>query len=136
MQQDYKKRIEELKLSNDVILNEFTTSPYKIIQESDLVVFPSLYEGFGNILIESILCETPIVSTNYYGIDKNMAELLNEIGLLVELGDVPGMASRINYVFDNYNTVKNNILKIKSIIIDIYSIKKHVKMLENHISKL
>jgi glycosyltransferase involved in cell wall biosynthesis len=136
LEASYVKRINQLNLKGKVLIHHFSSSPYSIIQQSDLVVFPSLFEGFGNVLLESIFCETPIVVTNFYGIDQRIKNLLAEIELIVEPGDFDGLVSRINYVRNNYSAVKQNIIKIKSIITEEYSLDRYVRLFEKDIDQI
>ncbi len=136
MKDDYIRKIRQLNLTRKVLIHTFTSSPYSILKQSDLIVFPSLYEGFGNVLLESIFCETPIISTNFFGIDQRIKDLLAEIGLIVELEDIDGLASKISYVMNNYSIVKPKIIKLKGLLVKEYSLSKYVKLLENHLSHL
>ena len=123
-------------MEKEIKIHKFNTSIYKVITESDLVVFPSLFEGFGNVVIESILCGTPIISTNFSGMDEDLRVLLNNEGLIVELGDYTALSNKIIYVKQNYFHIKSKILEIKEILRIKYSSKEHVKLLECHIDKL
>lgn len=136
LEREYSKRIKELNLASEILVHSFTSSPYSIIKQSDLVVFPSLFEGFGNILLESILCGTPIIATNFYGIDEWLRGLLAQADLIVDLDDVGGLASRIDYVANNYDLVKQKILMIKNTLGQEYSIEKHIELLEMQIDLL
>ena len=40
----------------------FVDNPYKYISNSSCFVFPSLFEGLGNALVETMACGTPIIS--------------------------------------------------------------------------
>lgn len=40
----------------------FQKNPHKLVNKSTLFAFPSLWEGFGNALLEAMACETVIVS--------------------------------------------------------------------------
>lgn len=42
----------------------FQKNPFKFIKNSDIFVFPSIYEGFGNVIIESMACGKPIISSD------------------------------------------------------------------------
>ena len=136
LRQDYVNRIEQLNLNQKVFIHDFTLTPYSIIKQSHLVVFPSLYEGFGNILLESIFCGVPIISTNYFGIDPHIKDLLTQNGLLVELDDIEGLASKIRFVKNHYDDVKRSIGEIGNILASEYSLSKYVKLLEEQIDVL
>lgn len=58
------KIIKQLKIQENVIFLGYKNNPYKYIRNSDLFLFSSLYEGFGGVLIESLACKTPIISSN------------------------------------------------------------------------
>jgi glycosyltransferase involved in cell wall biosynthesis len=50
-----------LNLENIILLKGFSDSPELIYQQTDLLIFLSEYESFGNVAVESILCETPVI---------------------------------------------------------------------------
>jgi glycosyltransferase involved in cell wall biosynthesis len=53
---------------------------------ADITLFPSRREGFGNVIIESMACETPVISSLLNGITDNIIE--NGIdGILISGGD-------------------------------------------------
>ena len=39
-------------------------NPYPYIRHADLLVLASDYEGFGRVIAESLICGTPVVSTD------------------------------------------------------------------------
>lgn len=51
----------------------------KIYAESDIFVFPSLYEEFGYVILEAISCGTPVISTNI----PSISEMVGDTGILV-----------------------------------------------------
>lgn len=136
LRQDYVNRVKQLNLNQNVIIHDFTLNPYSIIKQSHLVVFPSLYEGFGNVVLESIFCGVPIISTNYFGIDPHIRDLLAQNSLLVDLDDVEGLASKIRFVKNHYDDVKRSIGEIGNILAKEYSLNKYVKLLEEQIDVL
>lgn len=68
-----KKLVMECGLKENVIFCGFCKNPYKIIARSDILVFPSVYEGFGNVLIEGMALGIPCISTDF---DSGAREIL------------------------------------------------------------
>ena len=52
----------EYGLENKVLLLGFHKNPYTYLHKADIFAFTSLFEGFGNILLEAMACGLPIVS--------------------------------------------------------------------------
>ena len=50
--------------SYDVYFMGFQKNPFKFIQASNLFAMTSLWEGFGNTIVEAMACETPVISTD------------------------------------------------------------------------
>jgi glycosyltransferase involved in cell wall biosynthesis len=50
--------------SFDVYFLGFQKNPFKFIARSKLFVFPSLWEGFPNALVEAMACGVPVVSSD------------------------------------------------------------------------
>jgi len=48
----------------DVVFWGFSDNPFPILSASDIFAFPSLWEGLGNVLLESLACELPVVSAD------------------------------------------------------------------------
>jgi glycosyltransferase involved in cell wall biosynthesis len=61
LKQDLQDYINKKNLQNVVLLKGFTDRPEEIYQGADLLLFLSEYESFGNVVIESILCGTPVI---------------------------------------------------------------------------
>ncbi|MGG3640560.1 glycosyltransferase [Bacillus gobiensis] len=64
MESDLKELTLKLNLIDSVYFLGFQSNPYKFIKQSDVFVLSSMFEGFPNVLIESLACETPIISTD------------------------------------------------------------------------
>lgn len=61
---DLEKQIDALGLNENVVLEGFVSNPYQYIIESDVFVLTSLWEGFGNVIVESLSLGLQVVSTD------------------------------------------------------------------------
>src|SRR5262249_46626468 len=52
-----------LGLGDSVVFGGFQRNPWKFIARADVFALSSRYEGFGNVLIESMACGVPVVAT-------------------------------------------------------------------------
>tara|TARA_Y100000591_G_scaffold156690_1_gene134785 strand:- start:2399 stop:3493 length:1095 start_codon:yes stop_codon:yes gene_type:complete len=94
----------KLKIYKKIIFNRFQKADDQI-KSSKLFVLNSLWEGLPNILIETQILKTPILSTNCESGPKEI--LLNgKIGYLTPINDYKKLAQKIIYIFENYNEAK------------------------------
>ncbi|MHA2939808.1 glycosyltransferase [Vibrio sp. RC27] len=61
------RTIERLGLQDDVILKGQQSNPYPWFKQADLFVLSSRWEGLGMVLIEALVCGTPVVATDCKG---------------------------------------------------------------------
>ncbi|MEM1944871.1 MAG: glycosyltransferase [Candidatus Caldarchaeum sp.] len=92
--------VEKLGLEGKVIILGARSNPFKFLARSDLFCFPSLKEGFGMALVESLACGVPAMSsdcmsgpreilapgTQYYGCSLR-APYYAEYGILMPVPD-------------------------------------------------
>tara|TARA_B100000965_G_C19458136_1_gene698406 strand:- start:305 stop:925 length:621 start_codon:yes stop_codon:yes gene_type:complete len=111
-------RVKTLKSSNTIIVNKEMKHQDVAteMQLADVFVLFSNIENLPLVLIESISCGTPFISSNVGGV----AELHNnELGVLVEAGNVEELTTEMNNILKNLN--KYNPQKIRQFAIDQYS---------------
>lgn len=112
------ERINNLKSSNSVIIESEMKHEdiAKEIQLADVFILFSNIENLPLVLIESISCGTPFISSNVGGV----GELHNkEVGILVEAGNIKALTTEMNYFIDNYKLYHPE--KIRQYAIDQYS---------------
>ena len=62
-----KQLARELHISERVIFEGFHSNPYSWIKNARMLILSSDSEGFGNVLVEALICETQVVSTRCPG---------------------------------------------------------------------
>ena len=58
------KMTHSLGLAGDVEFAGFKENPFAVVAHSDLFVFPSLFEGFPNALVEAMACQVPVIAAD------------------------------------------------------------------------
>lgn len=88
--------ISERKLENRVLIAGFQTNPYPWIAQAELLVLCSDHEGLPNVLIESLICGTPALSTDC---PSGPREILGQEfpQCLVPCGDITALAMAIDH---------------------------------------
>lgn len=86
--------VAQLGLKERVSLPGFASDPYPWFRSADLFVLSSLWEGFGNVIVEALECGVPVVSTNC---PSGPAEILEDgrYGKLVRVQDPVALARAI-----------------------------------------
>lgn len=83
-------------LSHDKIL--------EIMREHDVLVFPSLFEGYGLVITEAMSQGTPVITT-----DRTCASDIiidNETGWLVEAGNTDSLIKKLEYIIADPNCIE------------------------------
>ena len=100
---------EELMLANDVYFAGFQHNPFSWIVKADVFVLTSDWEGFGNVIIESMACGVPVVATNCpFGPGEIIENGRN--GFLAPVGDPQMLADSIAFLLNN-KSVSDEIVK-------------------------
>jgi glycosyltransferase involved in cell wall biosynthesis len=97
------KKIEELSLKEKVKLKELMSQEElnRYYNLSDVVVLPSVNEGFGLVLVEAGLCKKPVIGTNSGGIPDIIQDGVT--GLLIPPEDSRALALAIKNVLKDEN---------------------------------
>lgn len=91
--------VQKLGLTGSVTMPGFVKNPYAYMARASVFVLSSIWEGFGNVIVEAMAVGTPVVSTDC---KSGPAEILEngKYGKLVAVGDVEGMAEAIAQTLD------------------------------------
>lgn len=91
---ELERKVERLGLKGCVRLLGFHENPYRYMAAADAFVLSSLFEGFGNVIVEAMACGAPVVATDCpYGPREIIRD--GENGLLVEPASADSLARGI-----------------------------------------
>ncbi|PMB39158.1 glycosyl transferase group 1 [Fischerella thermalis CCMEE 5330] len=66
----------------------------QIYNAADILLAPSIYEGFGITILEAMACQTAVISSNV----TSLPEVVGDAGILVEPLDVSAMVEAIQHI--------------------------------------
>lgn len=95
----HSEQIAQMGLGHRVRMPGFRANPFPYIQQADLFVLSSFWEGLPGVLIEALACGTPVVATNC---PSGPAEILQDgvYGMLVPVGDDVALAKVIQHLLE------------------------------------
>ncbi len=104
-----KSLAKELEINKDIIIINKTYNPYPYMKKSNLLILTSVYEGFPNVLVESLTIGTPVISTNA---NAGASEIVlnGRGGELINIGDYKNLAKKI---INHFNSPKKLLKKTK-----------------------
>lgn len=90
----------DLNISSQTRFLGWVQYPYKTLNNSDVFVFASKWEGFGLSLLEAMSCGVPVISSNCnYGPREILGE--DKYGMLVPVGNTSKMANALINLLSN-----------------------------------
>mgnify|MGYP000273881720 CR=1 FL=1 len=95
-----RKLAQKMGVADRIITPAFQENPYNWIKNAKLMVFSSDFEGLGMVLIESLICGTPVVSTDC---DFGPSEILTHdlANFLVPTNDPKRLAQKVNEALES-----------------------------------
>ncbi|MEZ6124449.1 MAG: glycosyltransferase [Planctomycetaceae bacterium] len=123
------KQIQQAGLNESVRLIGFRHDAPAWYASADLFVLPSLLEGMPNVLLESLICGTPVVSADC---PSGPRELLQDerFGTLCPINDSTALATAIRQVLTSSDLGKAQVTKAAAWIQEQYDVHVIVRRLE------
>lgn len=109
MEKELLDLIEELNVKDSIKILGFKSNPYKYIKRSDLFVLSSMFEGFPNVLIESLACQTPIISTDCKSGPREIIDYKKDTSKIIENYEVHNIGI-LTPQFDGKVILNNQVL--------------------------
>jgi glycosyltransferase involved in cell wall biosynthesis len=107
---------------------------YKLYHYCDLVLLTSAYEGIPNVLIESMLMETPLVAFDVGGVVDAIPN--RDLGIVVPQGDTQKMAEEAVFLLDDENRLKATGQKARLSVQEKFPMQKMVDETDEYIKEL
>lgn len=85
LEEKLKLLVKNLNLQDSVYFLGFQTNPFKYINNSDIFVLTSLFEGFGNVITEAMECGTMVISTDC---EYGPKEILNPSNMIKDVKEI------------------------------------------------
>jgi glycosyltransferase involved in cell wall biosynthesis len=125
--------INKYQLHKNIKVIGFKSNIYPYLKKSDLLINPSYFEGFPNVVIEALSCGVPVICSKSHG---GIYEILNneKYGDLFENGSAIDLENKINNFLKNPKKLKSKSLKSQQTLkrfSEIQSAKKYEKIFLN-----
>ncbi|MCD4667126.1 MAG: glycosyltransferase, partial [Sulfurimonas sp.] len=111
----------KLHLNDYVEIISFQANPYPYFSKSDLFVLSSNWEGFGNVIVESMASKTPVVCTDCIGGPKMILKN-GKYGDLIAVNNVDELSIAILVNIENPNFQRIDLAKEESLNYSVQSI--------------
>ena len=121
-----KQQICESRLEKHVQLAGFTKNPLPVYRESQLFVLSSRYEGMPNALVEAMLCEVPVLSTDCPNGPNEILEN-GRLGTLVPVEDPAALATAIDDAIKRYPEWLKKVSEARAHIVKRYSVEAGIE---------
>jgi glycosyltransferase involved in cell wall biosynthesis len=93
------RELEDKDLKESVLLTDLVSDAELsvIMNQADLFVYPSLYEGFGLPPLEAMACGTPVLTSNL----SSLPEVTGDAAILINPYDIDQMASAMINILED-----------------------------------
>ena len=134
LKKELEEKIKNMNLSNEVKLIGFTNDITVFMRKIDIFVLPSLWEGFGYVIVEAMESYKPVVAFEVGGVSEIVKN--KKTGYLVEKKNVEVMAKKIENLIENRDLITSMGIEGRKRAEELFSIEKVTKILEEYLYKM
>ena len=127
-------KTKELELVNEVEFVGFVKNPKLFMSKLDVFLLSSLWEGFGYVIAEAMLCKKPVIAFNVSSNPELVVE--NENGFLTDVNDVSAFVTRIKELQTNRKMISEFGEKGRNKIVTEFDATLVRKRFKNYIDSL
>lgn len=114
----------KLNIEEHVQFCGFCENPFATVAKTDIFVFPSLYEGFGNALVEAMSCGVPCIASDFQFGAREIFQLhpdITERCKKIEYLDYGILCPICSYEQNDYSkALENGERELKEAIVELY----------------
>lgn len=133
LEEELKEKVNKLGISSHVIFTGFVKKTKDLMYSCDIFALSSLWEGFGYVIAEALLCEKPVIA---FDVSSNPELIENKInGFLVPVNDVEIFCDRVQFFYNNKNEIQKMGKFGKSKIISENDTEIIFNRVENYLTK-
>ncbi len=89
LRESLKQQVRQLGIAQNVIFTGYRTDALKLLSGFDFFVFPSLWEGFGLVILEAMALKKAVIGSRVSAIPESVQD--GQTGILVPAKDVDGL---------------------------------------------
>jgi len=121
--------VKRQRLESKVVFTGERNDIHDLLQNMDVFVMTSLYEGMSNAIMEAMAAGLPVIATDVGG---NSELVVNgETGFLCQSSDVKGLADKVAFLINNENEAKRMGDNGRKRILRDFTVEKMVKKTES-----
>ncbi|WP_026838100.1 glycosyltransferase [Gillisia sp. JM1] len=114
LEDSVKELVFKMGIQNNVHFLGYRADVLEIISNSKAFVLPSLIEGLPAVILESMYCETPVVSYNVGGIGEVVIN--NKTGWIFEKNDEQNFRKAIDEILTSNSTILSEVTNAKELV--------------------
>lgn len=94
------EEVKKMNLTQNITFYGFVDNPLSYIKSANVMVLPSVIEGLPAVLLEAMMCKTPVVAYNIGGVSEIVT---SQTGSLIEKDDEAGFIKAVLETLENPN---------------------------------